>query len=388
MLNKTSVLESQDKFSSLDDLSQALLNKYQKNIPVAPNPFELMAKDLECSEPDVLSNLLKLKDKGIITRIGPVFDHKRAGASLLAAVSVPDSKKKFIADLISQYKEVNHNYGREHKYNLWFVVTAPSQTHLKKVLKEIESTISYPILRLPMVKAYHIDLGFNLNHKIDKTGFNKTGFHQEGLRVTNNTRSQLPISENRDILPDKQQQELRVLIQDGLPITRSPYLRLANMLGFQDENIVMNTIQYWLNSGLIKRLGLVSNHHRLGFTSNAMVVWDLPEEHIDRVGEVFKQSGLVSLCYQRKRELPHWSYNLYCMIHSRDRNSVISDIERLKSMINIKNIKNDVLFSNHQYKQKGGMYCVKPTNKNTNNSNTLNKSTNNTSQDYSGVAYG
>ncbi len=378
MLNKTSLVVPQDRFSNLNDLSQALLNQYQKNFPVSSNPYDLIAKDLECSEPEVLSHLLTLKDKGIITRIGPVFDHKRAGSSLLAAVSVPENKKKIIADIISQYEEVNHNYGREHKYNLWFVVTAPSQSHLDKVLDEIELNISYPILRLPMIKAYHIDLGFNLNNRIDKNKLSETKIPP----------TKLPLINVHELLPSNQQQELRVLIQDGLPITRSPYLRLANMLGLQDESIVMTTIQHWLNTGLIKRLGLVSNHHRLGFTSNAMVVWDLPEEHIDRIGKIFKDSGLVSLCYQRKRELPHWPYNLYCMIHSRDRNTVLRNIEQLKNMINIKSIENDVLFSNHQYKQKGGMYCVKPSKQDTHYSKGLNETQNLSIKNHLGVAYG
>jgi DNA-binding Lrp family transcriptional regulator len=340
---------SNNHFESLDELSQKLLSQYQKGFPVQLNPFAVMAKKLQCTEPDVLSGLLMLRDQGIVTRIGPVFDHKKAGASLLAAVKVPESKKEDVASAINQYAEVNHNYGREHDYNLWFVVTAPSKAHLDNVLNEMEDSIGYDILRLPMVKSYHIDLGFSLHKKVAHLDLAPS----EDLE---------PVLNGQPLLKSNQQQQLRVLIQDGIPLTRYPYQRLANLLNVKDASLVINTIQYWLDSGLIKRMGLVTNHHKLGFTSNAMVVWDIPKNKIDEIGEKFKQSGLVSLCYQRKRDLPNWGYNLYCMIHSCDREAVYKDIDTLKGIAGLPEIKSEVLFSNKQYKQKGGHYSVAKSN--------------------------
>ncbi|MCL6416956.1 hypothetical protein MIB92_14945 [Aestuariirhabdus sp. Z084] len=341
----------------LDELTSRLLARYQRGFPLDPRPFRIMAKELDCSESDLVAKLQALKNEDVVTRVGPVFEHSRAGASLLAAVSVPAERVEQVAEQINSYPEVNHNYGREHSYNLWFVVTAPSKTHLNQVLERMESEIGFLILRLPMKKPYHIDLGFHVG--TDRT---------KGRRFSHSpvpSRQAPKILDVDDVrlqasLDTDNQQRLRAVIQDGLPITAKPFATLAKMLGIDDEYAVINTIRDWLDSGLIKRLGLVSNHHRLGFTQNAMVVWDVSEQKVDVIGERFKESGLVSLCYQRKRHLPHWPYNFYCMIHSRDRESVAQDIERLVKLGELESTPKAVLFSTRQYKQKGGLYTLAP----------------------------
>lgn len=334
----------------LDDLSSSLLDVYQRDFPITSRPFAAMADALGCTEPDVLTKLLSLKDTGVLTRIGPVFDHKRAGSSLLAAVSVPKDQTERVAEQINGYVEVNHNYGREHEYNLWFVVTAPSKSYLSLILDDMEKAIGFPILRLPMEKAYHIDLGFHVgNHKTDRP------FTQH-LQKEQGKASESSASGQSSSLSEEMQQRLRELIQDGFPLTRKPFERLAQTLGVESEDVVIETINCWLETGLIKRIGLVTNHHRLGFRDNAMVVWNLPEEQTDAVGKIFKESGLVSLCYKRKRQLPEWPYNLYCMIHSRDRATVSAHIEKLVKKAGLDSTQRAVLFSTHQYKQKGGVY--------------------------------
>lgn len=344
----------------LDDLSSSLLDSYQRNFPITSRPFADMAEQLNCSEPDVLTKLLALKDSGMLTRIGPVFDHKRAGASLLAAVSVPSELTEKVAAQINEYEEVNHNYGREHSYNLWFVVTAPTPKFLDLILDDMEKTIGFPILRLPMEKAYHIDLGFHVGDRKTDRPFT------QHLHNTNNRESgeKIRLIESGDVLSDYLQQRLRELIQDGFPLTRKPFERLSQTLSqYQGEECsavtelqVIDTLNYWVQSGLIKRIGLITNHHKLGYKENAMVVWNIPEDQTDRIGKIFKESGLVSLCYKRRRQLPEWPYNLYCMIHSRDRNLVAEHIEKLVGLAELKNTEKNILFSTHQYKQKGGVY--------------------------------
>lgn len=342
----------------LDDLTQRLLDLYQRDFPIVSRPFADMAEQLGCLEPEVLSKLLELKDNGIVTRIGPVFDHKKAGASLLAAVSVPEDQVEQVAQQINDYAEVNHNYGREHAYNLWFVVTAPSKRYLHLVLDHMEHTIGYPILRLPMEKAYHIDLGFHVGQHRTAKPFIQHIKDSATKMVKNAKEKEKPQAVL--LLSEPDQKKLRALIQQGFPLTRKPFERLAQLLGFDDETVIINTIRFWLDSGLIKRIGLVTNHHSLGFKSNAMVVWDIPEDQVDRVGEQFKESGLVSLCYKRKRQLPEWPYNLFCMIHSRDRETVTDHIEKLVALAGLEDIQKDVLVSTCQYKQKGGAYVSAP----------------------------
>jgi len=146
----------------LTDLEKRLLNDFQDGFPLSPKPFADMAEELGASESAVLSALEGLQENGLISRVGPVFRPNRVGASTLAAMAVPPERLQEVADLVSAYAEVNHNYEREHELNLWFVATAPDRDRLNAVLKEIEDRSGLPVLDLPMIEDYFINLGFPL----------------------------------------------------------------------------------------------------------------------------------------------------------------------------------------------------------------------------------
>lgn len=143
-------------------LERRLMDRYQRGLPISATPWADMAQELGVSEAEVLATLQKLREQKFISRVGPVFDHHRAGASTLAALAVPPERLEEIADYINRFDAVNHNYAREHEFNLWFVVTASEQEQLQQVLDTIERDTGMPLLNLPMEQAYHIDLGFKL----------------------------------------------------------------------------------------------------------------------------------------------------------------------------------------------------------------------------------
>jgi len=147
---------------ALDRLSRQLIDRFQHGMPLCAEPYRTMAAALDCSETEVLICLQHLQQTGALSRIGPVFDHSRAGASTLAAMAVPIERLHQVATRINQYPEVNHNYGREHHYNLWFVLTGPDRAHLDRILGELEKDTGLTPLDLPMQTAYRIDLGFAL----------------------------------------------------------------------------------------------------------------------------------------------------------------------------------------------------------------------------------
>ncbi len=146
----------------LSNLEKRLLNEYQKGFPLTRTPYAEIAQQLGTSEALVLEVLNKLKDQGYISRVGPVFKPRKVGVSTLAAMSVPDDRLHQIASIISSYPEVNHNYEREHQFNLWFVVTARDEAHLREVLQDMEMRTGLPIMDLPLEQQFHIDLGFPL----------------------------------------------------------------------------------------------------------------------------------------------------------------------------------------------------------------------------------
>jgi DNA-binding Lrp family transcriptional regulator len=113
-------------------------------------------------ETTVLETLKRLQTEGVVSRVGAVFRPNRVGASTLAAMAVPEEQLEEIAAIVNEFDEVNHNYEREHDYNLWFVVVARDEERLQQVLLEIEARCGFSVLDLPLLEEFFIDLGFDL----------------------------------------------------------------------------------------------------------------------------------------------------------------------------------------------------------------------------------
>ena len=143
-------------------LEQRLLNEFQQGMPLTPNPYAVIAKQLGVYETTVLETLKRLQTEGVVSRVGAVFRPNRVGASTLAAMAVPQDEIEAVAAIINEFDEVNHNYEREHEYNLWFVVVATDEDRLQQVLTDIEAACGYPVLDLPLLDEFFIDLGFDL----------------------------------------------------------------------------------------------------------------------------------------------------------------------------------------------------------------------------------
>ena len=146
----------------LTTLHKQLLNDYQHDFPLSARPYRDIADALGVTEAEVLSAFTELNDNNFISRIGPVIPPNHIGVSALLAMSVPEQQLQTVADKISAYPEVNHNYEREHRLNLWFVVIAADAEHLRAVIEAIELDTAYPAMLLPMLDDFFIDLGFKL----------------------------------------------------------------------------------------------------------------------------------------------------------------------------------------------------------------------------------
>ena len=146
----------------MNALEKRLLNNFQRDLPLSSTPFVTMAEELGVTEEEVIGGLRALTERGAVSRVGPVFRPQRCGASSLVAMAVPEDRLEAVAELVNNYPEVNHNYEREHRFNLWFVLTASTQDRLQAVLNDIEQSTGLATLPLPMLAEYHIDLGFPL----------------------------------------------------------------------------------------------------------------------------------------------------------------------------------------------------------------------------------
>ena len=144
----------------LTNLEKQLVNGWQRGFPLIARPYEKLATELGISEGDVLAMLGDLKQRGVLSRVGAVVRPNTVGASSLVAMQIPEEHLQNVADVVCAEPTVNHNYERENDLNLWFVVTASCSGELDQTLARIEENTGYETLKLPLEKAFHIDLGF------------------------------------------------------------------------------------------------------------------------------------------------------------------------------------------------------------------------------------
>lgn len=154
---------------------------------------------------------------------------------------------------------------------------------------------------------------------------------------------------------DENDQALITLIQTGLPLSPTPYADIAEKLGFSEIEVIQR-IKDLKDTNVIKRFGIVVRHHELGYKANAMTVWDIPDNVISEFGTCMGQFDFVTLCYRRPRRLPDWPYNLFTMIHGKDRDDVLANIQLLVERCDLENIEHKVLFSTRRFKQRGAIY--------------------------------
>ncbi len=148
-------------------------------------------------------------------------------------------------------------------------------------------------------------------------------------------------------------------IEDGLPIVSRPYQDIGKRLGLSESEVIEGLASL-IERGIVKRIGLVVRHRELGYAANAMVVWDIADEEVGDIGRRMSEFPFVTLCYRRPRRLPRWPYNLFCMIHGKDRETVLAQIERLRREAGLTAIPHAVLFSRRRFKQRGARYGAAP----------------------------
>ena len=144
-------------------------------------------------------------------------------------------------------------------------------------------------------------------------------------------------------------------VQNGIPLVPRPYQCIGEHLGVEEDEVIAR-LQQLIDSGIIKRYGVILRHHELGYQSNAMVVWNVPDEDVKKYADKIISFPFVTLCYRRPRRLPHWPYNLYSMIHGKDRQNVLMKVEKIHSQMDSCQIDYDVLFSKRRFKQRGAIY--------------------------------
>ncbi|AFO55375.1 MULTISPECIES: Lrp/AsnC family transcriptional regulator [unclassified Natrinema] len=330
---------------AIDDVDAALIDGYQSGFPIEERPFRRVAADLGIDEAAAVDRVRTLRETGIVRRFGAVLNPPVIGSSTLAAVQAPADRFDEIATIVNDYRQVNHNYARDHEWNMWFVVTAGSQDARDEILTDIERRTGCDVLHLPMLTEYYIDLEFPV--------VNGDRFARESIAGRLDSAA-TRISEAATGDLSALEADLLLEIQDGFPLSTTPYRDVADEIGYAAAD-VLAAVERLLERGCIKRIGCVINHVVTGFDANCMVVWDVPDESLDEWGERAGGLPYVTLCYHRpRRPDQQWSYNLFTMIHGRDPEAVDAKIDELAA--DYLPVDHERLYSTETLKQTGARY--------------------------------
>lgn len=316
-----------------DPLDCRLLDEFQRDFPITNRPFELLGAALGLDEAEVIDRLTRMRATGRITRVGATIAPGAVSASTLAAVAAPEEQLEEIAAVIDAEPGVNHNYQREDTWNLWFVTTGPDRAHVNDTLARIARRTGLRVLDLRLVRPFNVDLGF---------------------RMSGDTRNVPgPRKVDRSAMRDGDRALLQAL-SSGLQLVAEPYTALARSMNRSTPEVLAR-IKALHDAGIISRLGVIVRHRALGWSANAMVVWDMPASQIDTAGPALAAHPGVTLCYERNPVEDVWPYRLYSMIHARSRSEAQEVLSGAVALPELAGARHKVLFSTRCFKQTGAL---------------------------------
>lgn len=140
--------------------------------------------------------------------------------------------------------------------------------------------------------------------------------------------------------------------QDGLPLTPTPYADVAAAVGSTEAEVIARLARL-LDAGIVRRIGAVPNHYRLGLSHNGMTVWDVDDGEVDRLGALIGALDFVTHCYRRPRALPDWPYNLFAMVHGKSRDEVEAKHAEIAALLGEAVRAADILYSTRILKKTG-----------------------------------
>ena len=319
----------------MDNVDRKLLDIMQDSFPLVSEPYREIAVSLGTSAADVISRLKKMRETGIIRRMGAIFDSKKLGyCSTLCAMKVPDHRIDEVARIINEYTGVTHNYLRDHEFNVWFTITARSRPELNGIMAEIqEKSGLHNLIDLPATRMFKIRVRFSM---ADEDSGHKT---RELERAEADFRADTRISEI----------EKRIVreLQGDIPLLQRPFRSIADRIGIEEEELLAK-LREFRDRGVIRRLSAILRHRNLGISANAMGAWRVPENRAEEVGTKMAAFSQVSHCYQRPTR-PGWPYSLFTMIHGRTAKDCEEIAESISQDTGIKDYR--LLYSTRELKK-------------------------------------
>lgn len=337
--NATStVVVEESGVSAPNTLQRNFINRYQGGFPLCARPFAEAAEKLNTREAVLIEAVSLLMKDGLLTRFGPLFDATRlGGATTLAALSVPESHFDSVAQVVNALPQVAHNYRREHRLNMWFVVASDRSEEISTTLSRIEVMTGLRVYDFPKQREFYIGLWLHLH----ADGAIET-VPVPGLAVSSTATADLDATDRRIVKAT----------QGGLPLAEEPYAIVAKDLNLEPETLLAR-LERMLSGGVIRRIGAVPHHYRLGLHGNGMSVWDVEDDVVEELGQQISELDFISHCYQRPRHPRIWRYNLFAMAHGADRATVLGKTEQVAALLGKHCRAHEVLFSTTVLKKTG-----------------------------------
>ena len=316
--------------------ARKLINRFQGGFPIVKRPFLQVAAMLGMRESALIALVQELLVDGVLSRFGPMYNASRMGGSqILAAVEAPEDRFAAISEKINGLDQVAHNYRREHRLNMWFVLAAEKIDQIDNAVTQIQRDTGLNVYQFPKLQEFFIGLQLH----IEVNGRVKTCRPPD---------SNIPAKYE----PHEIDRDLMLVSQAGLPLLAEPYSALGKQLD-ADAALVRKRFRAMLTSGVIRRIGAVPNHYRLGLQANGMTVWDVRDSSAEYAGIAVGQLPFVSHCYLRPRYPGIWPYNLFAMVHGQNREEVNQKALKIASVLGNQCSSHDVLFSSAVLKKTG-----------------------------------
>jgi len=143
----------------VDDTDRRIVNALQGGFPVCDEPFAAVAETLGIGAEELIARLRALLDRGVLSRFGPQYQVERMGGRfVLAALAVPEADFERVAALVNAFDEVAHNYRRDHRLNMWFVLATETPEQIPEAARQIETATGLPVYLFPKEREYFVQL--------------------------------------------------------------------------------------------------------------------------------------------------------------------------------------------------------------------------------------
>ena len=325
----------------MDNLDKEILNEIQWTFPLVSQPYDAIAKKFGISTDEIKKRLINLKKSGIIRQMSAIFDTRRLGyKSSLVAMEIEPEKLEQVAKQINGHPGVTHNYERNHQFNLWFTLAVPPGTNLKSEVDKVSKISGIKKVRmLPTIQLFKIGV------KLDMV--------EEKKHKVAPTEQKKKVSDIKFIPTEEDKEYIRQLQKD-LEIIDTPFLKAAQALGITEDQLFQKA-KYYEEIGVMRRFAAILRHRDVGFVSNGMIVWKVPENRITEVGEKLGAFPQVSHCYQRP-VYQDWPYNVFSMIHCKSEQEAEEMAKTIQQQIDVPEYK--ILFSAREFKKTRVEYFV------------------------------